>query len=765
MGTLPLLSGAKASDFARLADTSCQKAADVAWFEDAAQEFVAGLRAAFPESVALARAYLTVPYGALPATNMNWVADLARAKGVFDEMTDQTPVISLVGSAGLKAAWNDRRASEGHVGIPMVSASFIDAIPMMSRLLASLGGDLAWIDSAAADKSFITSKLGTVAGTFHVPDAATQRDSKDRLVIPAVDFVKEHGIKTVFGIGGAFATGQLIVILVFCTEEISIETIQQMQTPFLHFKAAVSPLLRRVFREGRGASIAPVPVDMAAATTTTTTTAAAATAKKDDELACLNRAYLELEARLEERTNALKLILDSAGDAFLLVSFDGTIEGDITKTARSWFGDAEYAGRAAKGVEAASYLFRDDAPSATAFALGLEQIVDQMLPFELAADVMPKKLARAGRFYELSYGQVFERGSFVRVLVTVRDVTARIAAEEAERRSRELNAMIGLILRDRRGFEMYVEESRAAIDSVCAATEVRSILRALHTLKGNAAVCGLETFAALIHELEAEVIDSGEPLTPKMAEDLQTTWKQSLATISALIDLRPKNVLEVPISEHEEVVSRLEHGGDRKELASSMREWRLERAGIPLGRLAREAERLASRMGKQLNVIVDDGNVRLNPKSHAVAAFWSSLVHVVRNAVDHGIESPEDRMALGKTAIGELRLTAHRPAGPAVTDDNTVVITIADDGRGVDWDLVRSRTNEHDGSALKEVLFRDGFSTRDQADDISGRGIGLGAVRSACSTLGGSIDVESPLPGRGTLLRFCLPTQNITAAI
>src|SRR5512144_2112177 len=98
--------------------------------------------------------------------------------------------------------WNDRRNSQGHVGIPLATSDFIEAIPMMSRLLKELGMGLDWIDSN--DTSMVARALGSSSGLFYVPDAALEIDAKGRKVIAGQDFVKTHGVKTVFGMGGAF---------------------------------------------------------------------------------------------------------------------------------------------------------------------------------------------------------------------------------------------------------------------------------------------------------------------------------------------------------------------------------------------------------------------------------------------------------------------------------------------------------------------------------------------------------------------------------
>jgi two-component system chemotaxis sensor kinase CheA len=131
--------------------------------------------------------------------------------------------------------------------------------------------------------------------------------------------------------------------------------------------------------------------------------------------------------------------------------------------------------------------------------------------------------------------------------------------------------------------------------------------------------------------------------------------------------------------------------------------------------------------------------------------FWTAMIHAVRNAIDHGIETPEERQLAGKPAAGVIDLGAERQGG-------RLIFTLHDDGRGIAWERVRCKAAErgipsatHDD--LARALFVDGLSTRDTVGELSGRGVGLSALRQAVDTLGGTIQVDS-MPGQGTTFRF-----------
>jgi hypothetical protein len=189
------------------------------YLEEAAQELVAKLHSHFQESVAIARIFLTVPYSDLPTTNKDFAKNLAEGAHAAAELKGTTPVLSLIGTHGQERDWCDRRKSKGHVGIPLISSSFVDAIPMISRLIKELGLPLEWVDSH--DKGILIETIGHSAGLFFVENATEATDSQGRKIIVAQDFVSSYGVRSVFGIGGAYQGGEVVVIVVFCRDVVS----------------------------------------------------------------------------------------------------------------------------------------------------------------------------------------------------------------------------------------------------------------------------------------------------------------------------------------------------------------------------------------------------------------------------------------------------------------------------------------------------------------------------------------------------------------
>ncbi|MGI9516700.1 MAG: chemotaxis protein CheA, partial [Pirellulaceae bacterium] len=160
--------------------------------------------------------------------------------------------------------------------------------------------------------------------------------------------------------------------------------------------------------------------------------------------------------------------------------------------------------------------------------------------------------------------------------------------------------------------------------------------------------------------------------------------------------------------------------------------------------------------GKQVQLVIEGEKTELDKRM--IDALGEPLVHLVRNSIDHGLELPDDRTALGKPETGRVVLSArHR--------GNSVHIEITDDGRGINSEKIKSRlvdngvldsaTELTDAEAL-EYIWHPGFSTAHKVTDVSGRGVGMDAVRTRINQLNGTIDVKSS-QGQGTTFTIRLP--------
>ncbi|QDB78188.1 chemotaxis protein CheA [Georgenia wutianyii] len=175
-------------------------------------------------------------------------------------------------------------------------------------------------------------------------------------------------------------------------------------------------------------------------------------------------------------------------------------------------------------------------------------------------------------------------------------------------------------------------------------------------------------------------------------------------------------------------------------------------------KMPRVVRDLASTLGREVALTMLGGQTELDRS--LLEAVKDPLTHLVRNAVDHGIESPAERLAVGKSAQGHVTLRAHHAGGQ-------VLVEITDDGRGIDRDAVAAgalakglRTEDQlramSTQEIHELLFMPGFSTARAVTNVSGRGVGMDVVRTKIEAIGGSVDVESR-PGQGTTWRLRIP--------
>jgi two-component system chemotaxis sensor kinase CheA len=161
--------------------------------------------------------------------------------------------------------------------------------------------------------------------------------------------------------------------------------------------------------------------------------------------------------------------------------------------------------------------------------------------------------------------------------------------------------------------------------------------------------------------------------------------------------------------------------------------------------------------GKQVDFLIEGKDIELDRSM--LDEIGEPIVHLLRNAVDHGIESPDARIAAGKPPAGRLQLSA-------VRDRSAVVIRVTDDGRGIDRDKVLSKAKANGlvdpaktdltDDELFRLVARPGFSTADKVTDLSGRGVGIDAVYTRVRSLGGAVDMRST-PGQGTVVTLRLP--------
>jgi two-component system chemotaxis sensor kinase CheA len=463
--------------------------------------------------------------------------------------------------------------------------------------------------------------------------------------------------------------------------------------------------------------------------------------------------YANLEERVAERTRALdaqnarmRLVLDNVEQGFMLAERDGAIEGQHSRSVEEWFGALT------AGQPVWSYLHPEDASTAGTMRVAWGMLSEGMFPIELCLEQLPARFSRGGRQYETTFRPILDPGGELeRVLVVVTDITSKLIAARAEAAKQELADLLDQALSDRAGFRELMSEGRRLVETIRGDGD--AVRRAIHTLKGNAALWQLRSVASLCHEVENAQRPNGDTgVSAAHKQAIASAWEDGTSKVERLL-VRDTDELGVRTADYEQLTAAVHDHRPHHELEALLGGWTKEPIARRFERFGNAAKLIAQQLGKSgLRVSIEAEDLRTTPIHFS--ALWAAFTHLLRNAIDHGIEAPDVRSAAGKPAQGRLTFRAFS-LGEAV------LIEVADDGRGIDWKALAKKAHaaglpSETQADLRDALFADGISTREQASEISGRGIGLAAVKAAVIELGGSIDVRSER-GAGTCFAFRFP--------
>jgi two-component system chemotaxis sensor kinase CheA len=288
-------------------------------------------------------------------------------------------------------------------------------------------------------------------------------------------------------------------------------------------------------------------------------------------------------------------------------------------------------------------------------------------------------------------------------------------------------------------------------------------------------------FRLVANQVDLQVIDAGASRTSEATPgEANRVLRVEAARIDALADdlgelLVAANALSAIAHDAAAVDQRIgariraaqaEIGGKVRKLHRSISRVRLVPLAPALSRLPRMVRETAETLGK--NVRFTMSGETLDVDKQIADALFEPLLHLVRNAIDHGIEDAESRLADGKPAEGALSLAVTR-------EGDTILVILADDGAGMDPARLRkvavarnvlttaAAADLSDAAALR-LIFAPGFSTAQQLTGISGRGVGMDAVQSAVEKLRGTVEIDST-PGEGSRFLLRLPASALTTRL
>lgn len=485
----------------------------------------------------------------------------------------------------------------------------------------------------------------------------------------------------------------------------------------------------------------------------------------------LTDAYKKLE-RLNANINAM---LDSIGQGFLFFDEDGICSSVYSKAC------VDILGKDPSGAHLPQLLGFSEKQEKT-FQSWLKIVFsgNSALDFGDMKLLLPREIIVADtRIVEIDYRPMYVvEDQLMGVLLIASDVTEKRKADQQLAETTALAQKIQYVAQNRNGYASLLSDLTAFLDSLdnippgAATQNDREVtLRDLHTYKGLSAMFNMVDIATALNNAET-ALASVDP------DHFTTILRQERIAIAPLLMKEKEfaesifgpeflNAGEVKIIETRKieeletlVASLLTNSSDRYRVNDFINKNFLSApifdSFFPF---EREIQRLAAQQGKPpVLFLISGDNITIRATDYA--ALFENLIHVARNIIDHGIEHPDIREAAGKNAEGRVSVHIVAPAHDAIT------ITISDDGAGIRAQQIRERMMQKSNTDLSAIndhdtlqyIFAPDFSTRTEASMLSGRGIGLCAVKQAVQDMGGTISVASD-PGHkpGTVLTMTIP--------
>lgn len=486
-------------------------------------------------------------------------------------------------------------------------------------------------------------------------------------------------------------------------------------------------------------------------------------------------------AALKQRTADIQAMLQNMQQGILTIVPGGTVHREYSAFLERIFETNDIAGRSAMELVFGDSNVGSDGLSqidaAIDACLGEDGMNFEFNQHLLVTDIAKRMPNGADKYLDLSWSAITdETGTIVRLMLCVRDVTElRALSAQANEQSRRLE-MIGEILSvSQDKFHDFVESATGFLHENeriirqhehADSSALAELFRNMHTIKGNARTYSLQHLTDIVHEAE-QVYDELRSAEAERAWD-QHELMTDLARVREALDnyatintvslgrrgpgapVESERYLVVERERIDESLRLLESADSadphswltlRDSVAGTLRLLGTETLGEMIAGVTGSLPALAQDLGKaEPAVRIDDNGYRL--RSEASGLVKDTFMHLLRNALDHGIEPADVRRAAGKPDAGTIDIEMG-------VDADQLQITVSDDGRGLALARIRAIAAErgwlddanlaNDDEAVAALIFRPGFSTASAVTDVSGRGVGMDAVRSFIVRAGGSI--------------------------
>jgi two-component system chemotaxis sensor kinase CheA len=480
----------------------------------------------------------------------------------------------------------------------------------------------------------------------------------------------------------------------------------------------------------------------------------------------MSSAIVERESKLEMATRSLRELFDNMQQGIVSFGADGKLDGDASRQAAALFGE-----RVRSGTSLVELLYGHNSAGVEAEALGeWIEVAFESNPRDWSqlAGLAPREiwLSSQGdrKYIRLEFRPVYAGERVARIMLLATDETQlRVLATQVKTKeqehARQLAAMRQLIAGGGQVFVRFIEVARERIErgqellsNVAQLTPgaMDELMQHVHTVRGEARAFELEGLAAEAMALEDELSAIRLRLRSEGVLDMEgfiAAWRRRLKRMGdALAEAQSLFVAASPIGEailDQVTVSRRDvhrlnelAGQQKNEIGQLVRRLAARPFGEIVAPLVQRVPGWADVVGKRVRMEIEGKDVLLPPE--LARLIPGVITHLVRNAIAHGVELPEDRVRARKHECAAVIATC-------MQENNTPVVVVEDDGSGIDFDSLAARAGIDPADLLsaRELLFTSGVSTANDVSELAGRGVGLAAVRSELSAIGWTIDVDS----------------------
>lgn len=461
-----------------------------------------------------------------------------------------------------------------------------------------------------------------------------------------------------------------------------------------------------------------------------------------------------------------KEILDNLTSGFFTIRKDLSIGMTTSKACETIFSN-EIAG---KQIGDIFNLVDKQEPN---LELALEQLFENILPFSVNISLLKKQFeTKDGKIIDFHYTTVFDADEEpMKIIVVATDISETVAKQQAMQKQVNHNKSLINIITNMESFSSFLNHYREETLLLKVSSKLKESKRLLHTLKGNSSIFGIEVISKRIHEMETNLTNFGDNEESAIKEiksyalELEDLMRNYLVENHAVLQIDFDKDREEEYNFEKSHIDALY--GLCSQLTDDIR--RKFEVILDLHKLANISTftsiyqniiaKLSAKLNKKIELKISGEDLKIDKKSYE--QIFENLVHAITNACDHGIEQPDMRADLGKPVTGHIELDFSKTAA------NELLISVKDDGRGLDTERLRSLaiknnifTPEEAASKppeeIYELIFHDGLSTAKKVSQTSGRGVGMAALKEAAEALDGTIKVSS-LKDQGALIQITIP--------